>query len=110
MIRSSGGRRAADLGEGCEELVGVLLGHAVDEAGAELGDLAAHIGFHIIRQQGAAALDVGQAHIGAALGEARDAAFARTRDAVAVRGIKVAQLHIALEGGRNRANLDLHHR
>src|SRR6266852_5181759 len=85
-----------DLGrEFCEEIVRRLLRRAVDQALAELGELAADLGLDVIGQERAAVL-VGERHLGAALGEARDAALAFARDAIAVGWIEVGELDLAL--------------
>ena len=80
----SGGGTAAGTGgatcgaEPVEERVRHLLGGGVDQPGAELGDLAADLGVDLVAQQGGGAV-VGQLHLGAALGEAGDAALALRR-------------------------------
>ena len=64
-----GRRRAADHGgELAEELVGQLARRAVDQARADLGDLAADLGIDIVVEDGRAAV-VAQGDDGAALGE-----------------------------------------
>src|SRR5215470_9997015 len=70
------------LGEIGEEFVGQFLGRAIDQALAELRQLAADLGFDIVAEQRAAIL-VGQRHGGAALGEAGHAALAFPGDLVA---------------------------
>ena len=45
--------------------------HPIDQAGAELGNLAADIGFHVIAEQGAAAFRVAQADLRAAFGDTK---------------------------------------
>src|SRR6202012_2534966 len=69
-------------GEIGKELVGQFLGRAVDQALAELGQLAADLRLDVVGQQRAAIL-VGERHRCAALGEAGNAALALTRDLVA---------------------------
>ena len=59
----------------CEELVRHFLGGAVDQALAELRELAADLRVDVVGQQRAAIL-VGEPDVRAALGEARDAAVA----------------------------------
>ena len=98
---------AADLlGEGGEELVGHLLGGGVDQAGADLGELAADLGLGGVGEQRHAVV-VGERHIGAALGEAGGAALALAADGVAVGRVEVGQRDVALEGRRDRADLGL---
>src|SRR5438046_10182449 len=92
------------LGEIGEELVGQFLGRAVDQALAELGELAADLGFDVIAQQGTAIL-FGERHGGATLGEAGDAALAFARDLVAIGWIEIAQIDLALEAGGDRPDL-----
>src|SRR5438105_13247301 len=92
------------LGEIGEELVGQFLGRAVDQALAELGELAADLGLDVIAQQGTAIL-FGERHGGAALGKAGDAALAFARDLVAIGWIEVAQIDLALEAGGDRPDL-----
>src|SRR5262245_65245544 len=58
--------RLRELGE---EIVGRLLGRAVDQALSELGVLAADLRLHVIGQKCAAVL-VGERHFGTAFGEA----------------------------------------
>jgi hypothetical protein len=62
-------------GELDEEIVGSLLRRTVDQALAKLGELAADLRLHVVGEQRAAIL-VGQRHLGAALGKARDAPLA----------------------------------
>src|SRR5215470_5348153 len=88
MARYDFGSRQAGLtlygfGEIGEEFVGQFLGRTVDQALAELRQLAADLGLDVIAEQRAAIL-VGQPHGGAALGEAGDTALAFARDLVAV--------------------------
>src|SRR5262245_12660414 len=63
------GDRNRELGE---EIVGGLLGRAVDQALAELGKLAADLRLHVVGEQCAPVL-VGERHFGAALGKTGDA-------------------------------------
>src|SRR5580704_8657276 len=97
--------RLCEIGE---ELVGQFLGRAVDQAPAELGQLAADLRLDVVAQKRAAVL-VGKRHDGAALGEAGDPALALARDLVAVGRIEIAQGDLALEARRYRANLHLRH-
>src|SRR3569833_1760300 len=94
------------LGEVREKFVRELLGGTVDQALAELGELAADLGLDIVGQQRAAILVAERDH-GAALGETGNAALAFARDLVAVRRIEIAQGHLALEARRHRADLHL---
>src|SRR5581483_11910592 len=77
-----------------------------DQSRAELGDLAADIGLHVICELGAAAIGLAQMYFGAALGEARYAALPFAGDRVAVRRIDVGQCHLALEGRLDRTDGD----
>src|SRR5262249_14262920 len=92
------------FGEIGEEFVGQFLGRTVDQALAELRQLAADLGLDVIAEQRAAIL-VGQPHGGAALGEAGDAALAFARDFVAVGWVEIAQGDLALEARRDGADL-----
>src|SRR5690606_39193839 len=90
--------------EAVEELVGHLARETVDDAAAELGELAAHMRIDGIAELGPIP-GIGQRHIGAALGEARSAALARTADAVGLPLNDIGQGDRALEGGTDRADL-----
>src|SRR5262245_13322255 len=94
--------RLRELGE---EIVGRLLGRTVDQALPELGELAADLRLHVIGEQRAAVL-VGERHLGAALGEARDTALAFAGDAVAVGRIEIGEAHLALPARLDRPDLD----
>ena len=85
-------------GEIGEKFVGHVLGDAVDEPRAELGDPAADVRLDVIAQQ-RAALGVGERHFGPALGEAGDAALAFARDRVPDERDEVGKLDLASEGG-----------
>src|SRR5690242_9506552 len=89
-----------------EELVGQLLGRAVDQALAELGQLAADLRLDIVAQKRAAVL-VGERDGGTALGESGNPALALARDLVTVRRVEIAERDLALEAGRHRADLHL---
>src|SRR5271167_1462959 len=91
MARCDLGSRLAlyRLGEIGEKLIGQFLGRTVDQALSELGELAADLRLDIIAQEGAAIL-LGQRHRGAALGKARNAAFALAGNPVAVGWIEIA--------------------
>src|SRR5262245_62951333 len=88
MARYDFGSRQAGLtlygfGEIGEEFVGQFLGRTVDQALAELGELAADLGLDVIAEQRAAIL-VGEPHDGAALGIAGHAALDLARTTVHV--------------------------
>src|SRR6266566_2103188 len=104
---TSGSRSLHRLGKIGKELIGQLFGGPVDQALAELGELAADLGLDIISEKRAAIL-VGQSDRSAALGKAGDAALALARDLVAVWRIEIAQRDLALEARRHRP--DLHFR
>ena len=73
-----GSRRRQALGEAREEIVGELGGRAVDEPGADLGELAADLRLHGIGQLGLVALRRARATTRAlAVGEAGRARPAR---------------------------------
>src|SRR5262249_13279622 len=91
-----------------EELIGQFLGRAVDQALAELGQLAADLRLDVVAQKRAAVL-VGERHGGAALGEAGHPALALAGDLVAVGRIEIAQGDLALEACRHRPDLHLGH-
>jgi len=80
--------RGDDGGKFGKKLLGHGFGGGVDEAGAELRHLAADLGVDGVGEEGAAGL-VGEGDLGAAFGEAGDAALAFAGDGVAVRGIEV---------------------
>ena len=69
-------QRAYRLVERREKLAGELLRGRGDQPAAELGDLAADIGLGRIFEHGRVRPVLGQRHVGAALGEAGDAALA----------------------------------
>src|SRR6476620_11373684 len=86
------------LGKIGEELVGQFLGRAIDQALAELGELAADLRLDIVAKQRAAIL-LGQRDDGAALGKGGNPSLALARNLVAVGRIEIAQHHLALEAG-----------
>src|SRR5262249_28866065 len=88
-----------------EEVVGGLLRRAVDQALAELGELAADLRLHVIGEQRAAVF-VAERHLGAAFGEAGDAAFPFARDAIAVRRIEIGETDLALPARLDRPDFD----
>src|SRR6185437_797688 len=107
--RKSGGffassRRTHRSGEILKKIVGNLLGGAVDQALAELGEFAANLGLHVIGQQRAAVL-FGQRHRGAAFGETGNAAIALARYLVAVGRVEIGEMNLAFETRLHRADL-----
>src|ERR1700751_4216161 len=98
--------RLCEIGE---ELISQFLGRAVDQALAELGQLAADLRLDVVAQKRAAVL-VGERHGGTALGEAGNPALALAGDLVAVGRIKIAQGNLTLEARRHRPDLHLGHR
>src|SRR5580704_7926507 len=87
--------------EPAEELVGHLARRTVDQARADLRQLAADLRLHIVAQHGFAALLL-EVDLGAALGEAGDAALALAADRVALGRVEVAERHLAGEGRLDR--------
>src|SRR5262245_8350579 len=105
FLPSGLGRRAAHrLGKLGEELVGELLGGAVDQALAELRQLSADLRLDIVDEQRPALLLL-QVDGRAALGEARHAAIALAGDPVAVRRIEVGEADLAFEPCLDRPDL-----
>src|SRR5436190_6499633 len=88
-----------------EEVVGGLLRRAVDQALAELGELAADLRLHVIGEQRAAVF-VAERYLGAAFGEASDAAFPFARDAIAVGRIEIGETDLALPARLDRPDFD----
>src|SRR5262249_24857036 len=88
-----------------EEVVGGLLGRTVDQALAELGELAAYLRLDVGRQAPAAVL-VGERSLGAAFGKARCPTLPFTGNAVAVRRIEIGQPHLAFPARLDRPDLD----
>ena len=105
-LRRQARRLPPRCGEIGEKLVGHVLGDAVDETRAELGDLAADMRLDVVVQQ-RAARGVGERHFRAALGEAGDAALALARDGVADERRDVGEFDLAFEGRRHRPDLGL---
>ena len=99
--RNAGRRRGCEIGE---KFVGHILGDAVDETRAELGDLASDRRLDVVAQQ-RAAWRVGERNLGAALGEAGDAALALALDGVAHERDDVGELDFAFERGGDRSDL-----
>src|SRR5262249_14260280 len=94
-----------DLRELAEELVGHLLGGAFDQARADLRELAADGGGGGVGENGVGTGLVRlQAHVGAALREAGDAALALAGDLVAVGRIEIGERDLAGEAGLDRAD------
>src|ERR1035437_4456170 len=104
--RSNRGDRCATCrdigGKILEKVVGDLLGRTVDQALAELGELAADLRLDIVGEQGAAVL-FGQRDRGAALGEAGDPTVALARNLVTVGRVEIGQVHLAFEARFHRA-------
>src|SRR5258705_1600563 len=92
------------LGEIGKKFVGQFLGRPVDQALAELRQLAADLRLDVVTEQRAAVL-FGKRHRRAALGESGDAALAFARDLVAVPRVEIAQRDLALEARRHRPDL-----
>src|SRR5829696_5339472 len=88
-------------GEAVEEVVGHLAGGAVDQARADLGQLAADLRRNIVAQHGLAAVLL-ERDLGAALGEAGDPAGALAADRVAVGRVEVAERDLAREARLDR--------
>src|SRR4051812_3634673 len=95
------------LGEVREKFVGQFLGGAVDQALAELRQLAADLRLDLVGQKRAAVLLRKLDH-GATLGKAGHPALAFAGDLVAVRRVEIGQRDLALEARRHRT--DLHFR
>src|SRR5262249_57357937 len=91
-----------------ENVVTGLLSRAVGEALSELGALAADRRLDVIGEQRAGVV-VGERHLGAAFGEAGDAALAFAGDAVAVRRIEVGEPDLAFPARLDRTDLDRGH-
>ena len=91
-------------GEAGEELVGELLRRRIDQPRAELRELAADLRVDGVGQERVRAV-LGEMHVGAALGEAGDAALAFAGDRVALGRIDVGERHRAVEGRLDRADL-----
>src|SRR5215213_3937335 len=86
-----------------KKLVRHLLGRPVDQALAQLGELAANLRIHVVGQQRATVL-VGERDHRRALGKARDAALPLADDLVAVRRIKIGERHLSLPACLDRAD------
>src|SRR5215472_7235868 len=99
--RLLGGDRGDEPGE---EVFRHLTGDRVDQARADLRQLAADMGLHGIVQPRSAAV-LGEVDLGAALGKAGDAAAPLARDRVALRRVEIRQRHLAREIGLHRADL-----
>src|SRR5215471_1070536 len=82
------------LGEIRKKFVGELLGGAVDQALAELRQLAADLSLDIIGQQRAAIL-LGEPYRRAALRKAGDPALAFAGDLIAIRRVEIAEHDLA---------------
>src|SRR5258706_2623156 len=99
---------AGALVERFEEFSGELLRHAVDQARADLRELAADRGLGGVGEPGGFALG-GQRNSRFALGEASDTALAFEREGVLARRIRVGHRHLALELGADRADFGRQH-
>src|SRR6185437_5303575 len=97
-------RGTDDGGEARKEIVRHLARRAVDEARADLRQLAADISLDLVAQHRRAAV-VAQIDCGAALGEAGCAAAAFARNLVAVRRIEIAERHLAAKARADRPDL-----
>src|SRR5581483_3139870 len=87
-----------------KEVVGELLGGAIDQPLTELRELAANLRLDIVGQQRAAVL-LGELDGSTPLGEAGDAAVALAGNLVAVRRVEVGEPDLALEARLDRADL-----
>src|SRR6202158_1438322 len=85
-----------------EELIGHLLGGAIDEALPQLRELAADLRIDMVGKLRAAAVVCRQRYRGAARGGARHPAAALAGDAIAVRRIEIGQPDLAFELGLDR--------
>src|SRR3954463_3253309 len=92
-------------GELDEDIVGGLFRGAVDQALAKLRELAADLRLHVIGEKRAAIL-VGQRHLGAALGKARNTPLAFAGNAIAVGRIEIGEPDLAFPARLDRADLD----
>src|SRR6185312_7210232 len=91
-------------GEILEKVVGDLLGGAVDQALAELGELAADLRLDVVGEQRAAVL-FGERDRRTAFGKTGDAALAFARYPIAIGWIEVGKVHAAFEARLHRADL-----
>ncbi len=91
-----------------EELVGQLAGGAVDQARADLGQLAAHLGVCRVGQPRHGRALRRQLHLRGALAEARGTALAVEVQRVAARRHDVGQFHAALEARLDRPDRGRH--
>src|SRR3712207_274600 len=85
-------RRRQDSGEICEELVGVFLGDAINEASSKLGDLASHIVLDVIDHPGAVPCIL-EADLRPALGPAGNPALSLAVDGLSVRWVEIGEGH-----------------
>src|ERR1700733_15601217 len=104
MHHASCAWRADRRREVLEKIVSDFFGGAVDQALAELGELAADLRFDVIGQQRAAILRR-KLDDGTAFGEARDAAFALAGNLVTVGRVDIRQRDAAFEPRLDRADL-----
>ena len=104
-LRRRRGRRSGHLlAEVVEELVRHLLGGAIDQARAQLRQLAADVRLGGVGQHRDLAL-FDQPDVRAALGETGGAPLALAGNRVALRRVEVGQHHVAVEFGPDRADL-----
>ena len=80
-----------------EEVSGVLLRGRVDEARAELGELAADLGVDLIGEDRRVLAVLSELHVGLALGESGDAALPLALDGIAFGRDRVHDLHVGIE-------------
>lgn len=99
--------RADNFGEFGEKLPRELFGRAINQAGAELRDLAAHFRLDGIVEDGLLPIRF-QPHIGAALGMTRHPAFSRAGNCIAVGRINIRERHLAGKRGFDGADFQRH--
>ena len=85
----------------CKELIRHFLGGAIDQALADLGQLAPDIGINFVRQDRIGSLGH-QFYACTALGKTGRTACTFPGNAIAIGRVKLAQGDLALEGGRYR--------
>src|SRR5437764_11370693 len=90
--------------ESVEEIIGHLARRPVDQARADLRQLAADLRLDAVAQDSLVAL-VFERDFGAAFGETGDPALTLAGDRVALRRVQIGERHFAREMGRDRADL-----
>src|SRR5438105_1225761 len=85
-----------------EEIIGRLLGRAVDQPLPELGELATDLRFHVVGEKRAAIL-IRERDLGAAFREAGGAALPFAGNAIAVGRIEIGEPHLALPARLDRS-------